>query len=207
MLNEFKNLNIREVNPVKEITNKLQSASTGFMRILDLASKDLKNKFEPFIIFEDDIKTFRTFPDSIDVPNDADMLYIGVSQNGQKPEGKHFGYNNVQYKDVNDDIVKVYNMLSMHGLMICSIRGMLTIQKAMMEAYYSNKICDRYVAQLQPYINAYALKYPLVYQWKDLGGKEYETKVNHESFNKKGHNKVPSANDINKTNVSVITFC
>ena len=59
MFNEFKDYNIKEINPVLTSTgiSKEQSGSTGFSRMLDRAITDQKSdKFIPFILFEDDAK-------------------------------------------------------------------------------------------------------------------------------------------------------
>ena len=167
MLNEFKDYNLTEVNPLIDSKNK--SGSSGFLRILDIASKNQEptKPFQPFCIFEDDVKKYREFPEVLDVPDDADILYIGLSRWGM-------GYNNIAgenivcYTNVNKDIIRIYNMLSCHGMIICSIRGMLIIQKCMMEAYFKDIIWDMFTAQVQPYYNAYALKIPLVYQCAEM---------------------------------------
>ena len=49
-------------------------------------------------------------------------------------------------------------MLAFHGTIVCSTRGLLTMQKCMFESYYQNKIYDLYTALIQPYLNVYALK-------------------------------------------------
>ena len=36
----------------------------------------------------------------------------------------------VCFKNINEDIIRVYNMLSTHGMIICSVRG-LTLQKCL----------------------------------------------------------------------------
>ena len=68
-------------------------------------------------------------------------------------------------------------MLSLHGILVCSIRGLLSLQKCFMESYFTNKAWDIFIAQIQPYLNVYALKIPLVYQYLKLGGEEKSTKI------------------------------
>ena len=69
-------------------------------------------------------------------------------------------------------------MYSLHGVMVCSVRGMLILQKCFSEGYYKDVISDKYTAIIQAFYNVYGLKKPLVYQRKDLGGWEEYTKVN-----------------------------
>ena len=198
MIEEFKKYDLTEVNPVIDCKNK--SGAVGFSRILDLAcsNQERDKPFQPFVILEDDVKKYREFPKTIEIPNDTDILYIGLSL---------FGMNNtsfcenVCYKNINEDIIQVYNMLSLHGIIICSARGVLAIQKCMLEGYFKNIIWDIFTAQIQPFYNVYALKMPLVYQYAKIGGIELATKIEYT-------NKIDKNIDIswiNKNNISFIT--
>ena len=92
---------------------------------------------------------------------------------------KHFKTNKVYTETVDGfpNIMKVYNMLSTHGLIICSALGATICQKAMSDAFYKNIVWDQPIALLQPYYNVYSLKEPLVYQDGKLGGLEGGTKI------------------------------
>ena len=181
MFNEFKGYNIKEINPVLTSTgiSKEQSGSTGFSKMLDSAIKDQKSdKFTSFVLFEDDIKKYRDIPDKIDIPDDADLLYVGLSRWGMTDEP--LGVQDaICFTNVDDfpELIKVKNMLSTHGFIVCSIRGLLTLQKCLFEDYYKNRGYDMVLACIQPYINAYALRNPLVYQYAQIGGQEIATKI------------------------------
>ena len=183
-LNEFKGYDVTEVHPVIDIP-RYQSGSSGFSRMLDLGARnqDRTKPFQPFAIFEDDVKHFRDFPSGIDIPDDADILYIGVSLYGSSKYSTGAFYDppvlpyTILYDDIDDHLIKVYNMCSTHGLIVCSAGGLLAIQKCMMESYFLNIGWDIHLSQIQPYYNVYALKHPLVYQYEPLGGYEMETKV------------------------------
>jgi hypothetical protein len=83
MLNEFKEYDITEVNPLTD-PSKHKSGATGFSRILDIATsnQDRCKPFQPFAIFEDDVKKYRDFPQTLEVPANTDILYIGLSSCG-----------------------------------------------------------------------------------------------------------------------------
>ena len=202
MLEEFKDHLLIEVNPVTNI-HKHQSAPTGFSRILDMVciDQDRNKPFKPFIILEDDTKKYRKFPSNIDIPDDTDILYIGLSKWGLK-NTKNGHPNSVCFKNINANIIRIYNMLSLHGIMICSLRGLLTIQKCMLEGYFKNIVWDVFTANIQPYLNVYALKNPLVYQYKLLGGEQTSTLIN---YIDKDDKNIPY-DWINKTNVSIVTM-
>ena len=199
MLNEFANYNLTEVNPIADI-GKCKSGASGFSKILDLAcQKQHRNMpFQPFVIFEDDVKKHREFPLNIDIPDDTDILYIGLSRCGMN---NRTAKNDVRFINVNEDVIRIYNMLSLHGIIICSVRGLLMIQKCMLEGYYKNTIWDIYTAQIQPYLNVYALKNPLVYQYEKIGGVEEHKKLTYINMENR---EMPSA-WINKTNDSIVT--
>ena len=93
-------------------------------------------------------------------------------------------------------------MLSSHSIIICSLRGMLTLQKCLLEDFYKSQGWDRSICHIQPYLNVYAFKKPLVYQYGKIGGEELYTKINVEKLNKKS---LPE-NWKNKTNLSIITL-
>lgn len=83
MINEFKKFKLVEVNPVMNI-GKIKSTTTGFSRIFDQAciNQDKNKPFQPFAIFEDDVKKTDEFPLEIEIPNDTDILYVGLSAYG-----------------------------------------------------------------------------------------------------------------------------
>jgi len=203
MLNEFKDYDITEVNPVID-PSKHKSGATGFSRILDLATlnQDRNQPFQPFAMFEDDVKKYRDFPKTLEIPDDTDLLYIGLSTCGMNHD--HWT-NTVCFTNVesHSEVLRTYNMLALHGTIICSPRGLLAIQKCMFESYFKDKEWDIFLAQIQPFYNVYALKKPLVYQWGEIGGQEGPTKIEYPEEIKKEQNIDPSW--INKTHVSVVT--
>jgi hypothetical protein len=198
-LKEFADLNVTEVNPVMGI-DRILSGVTGFSRMLDLAihHQDRTKPFQPFMILEDDVKKYREFPESIEIPDDADFLYVGLSYYGMSNFSHCY---DVFYKNVDSNTVRVFNMLSIHGLIICSIRGLVSFQKCMLESYYKNEASDITVTHFQPYINAYALRVPLVYQLGDIGGQEAPTKIEFQSPDRAN---IPE-HWINTTNISFLT--
>ena len=202
IMNEFQNFKLVKVKG-GDNGGKYISGATGFSRILDLAciTQEKDAPFEPFAIFEDDVKKNREFPSTIEIPDDADILYIGSSVWGMT-FGTQSHIFSVCFKNVNKDIIRVYNMLSTHGIIICSMRGLLAMQKCILEDLFKNRGYDISIAQMQPHINAYALKNPLVYQYGKIGGQEKSTLTNG-YFNKKDR-PIPKM-WVNTRNISVVT--
>jgi hypothetical protein len=203
MINEFKDYDIKEVLPILNI-GVFRSMCIGVMRILDigLRNQDRTKPFQPFVLFEDDVKKYREFPQYLDVPDHTDILYIGLSIWGMSKDISDSGiHNRIYYNDYDDNLIRIFNMLSAHAILICSSAGALAIQKATMEAYFKNTVHDINIAYLQPYYNVYALKIPLVYQWEKLKGQEVPTKITYKSFDKHDF----SEKNINKTNISILS--
>ena len=199
MIKEFKNYDITEVNPILNI-KKNRSGATGFSKMIDLGlrNQDKTKPFQPFVLFEDDVSKYREFPKYIEILNNTDILYIGLSIYGMN---KIKWCNNIYYSEINEDLIRIYNMLTLHGIIICSASGALAIQKCMMEAFFKDKIWDIFTAQIQPYYKVYALKEPLVYQDSEIGGQEKYTKISIKDCSKKDI----TNNNINTSNISIIT--
>ena len=73
----------------------------------------LKELDPPFIILEDDATPSNFIPE-IEVPDDADAVYLGVSSWGRM-NGHSGPY--VQYDEVDNGLLKVYNMLGTHAIL------------------------------------------------------------------------------------------
>jgi len=206
--NEFHDYNLIQINNTVfgENIPKNKSGAVGFSKMIDTACKnqDINKPFEPFIMLEDDVKKYREFPEIIEIPDNTDILYVGLSTWGMKT-GFCGENDSICYDNINDNIIRIYNMLSTHGIMICSISGLLAIQRCMSEAYFKEIIpWDIYTSQIQPYYNTYALKNPLVYQYGKFGPYELYTKINLNNINS---DKKIDPTWINKTHFAAISSC
>lgn len=67
----------------------------------------------PFIIIEDDCALNRKFKNEVDIPDNVDALYMGISHWGRYMS--HSGPY-VHTTKVNNEIVRVYNMLATHAI-------------------------------------------------------------------------------------------
>jgi len=201
MMEEFKEYNLTEVNPILNISRN-KSGATGFSKILDIGLRNQNRTlpFQPFVMYEDDSSKYREFPEYIEVPDDTDLLYIGLSKGSMNDTNDQVG---CYYKHINNDIIRIYNMLAMHGIIVCSASGALAIQKSLLEDYYKNMPWDISLAYIQFYYNVYALKDPLVYQDGKYGGCEGSTKF---SITSSLDSPLPTEY-INTTNDSIITCC
>lgn len=193
MSKEFEDCNIKPVYAPRG--GKHYSMSIGFSRILDLAAhKD----FEPFTIFENDIKKTNTFTQDLIVPPDADLVYVGISTWGMANSNIYSGQELLYFENYDENYIKIQNMVSMHGIMICSIRGLLAYQRAMMESLYEDIPTDIVMAHIQPFLNVYALRKPIVYQCELVGGIESATNIEIENV----ENNIITPENINITHLT-----
>lgn len=175
ILDEFKEYSPIEVNPVSGISRNM-SGATGFARMIDkgLRDQDPTKPFQPFVMLEDDATKYRDFPKHIDIPLDADIVYLGLHSWGYSAEEP---INIVYSEHVDDDLMRVKNLLALHAVLVCSPAGASVIQRSMVESFYRDKPWDIPITHAQPFYNVYALKVPLVYQDGKYGGKQSVTKI------------------------------
>lgn len=171
----MKDYKLFEVNPVLNISRN-RSCASGFLKMIDKAiqDQDREKPFEPFVMLEDDIGVFSLIPNELKIPKDTDLFYLGNSQTGI-----NYYYDNrhpFEYKMLDDGLIKINNMSSMHSIMVCSVRGMSILQKCIQEDYMRNEIQDQTIPRVQKYINVYGLQTPIFYQKRELGGAEYMTR-------------------------------
>ena len=121
----------------------------------------------PFILFEDDcqIKNFRSV---IEVPSDADAVYLGVSSWGRM-NGHSGPY--VQYEKINDDLYRTYNMLSGHSILYLTEEYVSMCKRVCEHAAYKIEgYQDIGFAEIQRWFNVYTFDQPFFYQTSGYHG-------------------------------------
>jgi hypothetical protein len=119
----------------------------------------------PFIIFEDDCRV-KDFKPVIDIPDDADAVYLGISSWGRM--NGHSGPF-VQYEKVDDNLLRVYNMLGAHSILYLSMGYASLCSKISMQAFNTVEHQDIGFAEVQRYYNVYAFDNPFFYQTSSNG--------------------------------------
>jgi hypothetical protein len=202
MVQEFSDYKLTEINTITGIEKK-KSGAIGFLRMIDagLSGQDPNKPFRPFIMYEDDCSKYRQYPEYIELPDNSDICYIGLSTYSITT-----GNNVVTHtflNQINNDVVRIYNMLATHGILVTSAAGASAMQKSLIDAYYMNDIVawDIPIASIQSYYNVYALKTPLVFQDSKYGGFEDATRF---CITSTVDSPLPH-NFINKDNLSSLT--
>ena len=119
----------------------------------------------PFILFEDDC-SIKNFKPIIEVPDDADAVYLGISSWGRM--NSHSGPF-VQYEDLGGGLLRIYNMLSAHAILYLNQEYVSLCSKISEQAYDIADHQDIGFAEIQRYYNVYAFDDPLFYQTSSNG--------------------------------------
>jgi hypothetical protein len=125
----------------------------------------LKNLKPPFIIIEDDCALNRDIINQIEIPDNADALYLGISH-----WGRYLNHSGpyVHVTKINNEIVRVHNMLATHAILYLT-QSYVDICKriAYHYGYEVEGHLDIGFAEVHKYYNVYSLDTPLFrqYEW------------------------------------------
>lgn len=119
----------------------------------------------PFIILEDDCALNKDFIDEIEIPDDADALYLGISH-----WGRYLNHSGpyVHYKSVNGEVVRVYNMLATHAILYLSQEYVDICKRISYHyGYEVESHLDIGFAEIHKLYNVYSFDEPLFrqYEW------------------------------------------
>jgi hypothetical protein len=115
---------------------------------------------KPFIVLEDDIVEY-SFRERIDVPEDADAYYLGVSIWGLvSGNGKRV----ISLEPHEEDVYRIYNMLSAHAILYLNLDYVRFLFKSIDFFIKIETNQDKGRAESMKYWNIYAGKKPLFAQ-------------------------------------------
>lgn len=139
----------------------------------------------PFIILEDDCSLNKEVPEVIDVPDNADSLYLGISH-----WGRYLNHSGpyVHTTKVDDEVVRVHNMLATHAILYLSEQYVDICKR--ISHHYGYEVenhLDIGFAEVQRFYNVYCLDEPLFrqYEWSAVtAGKISENSLDKQTSNK-----------------------
>jgi hypothetical protein len=136
----------------------------------------------PFILFEDDafLLDSNWKYDTIDVPDDADAVYLGTSTWGRMNghNGEYIQYDKV---DGYPELVRVYNILATHAILYISKEYTDMCKRV---GYHTGYVIENYndvgFAEIQRYFNVYAFDTPIFAQSSNIiGTNKSISSINH----------------------------
>lgn len=129
--------------------------------------KDLiKNKNYPALVLEDDLKVYE-FRKNIEVPDDADAMYLGFSRYGWNHNQDEPFPRSLKITELHDDYHRVYNMLSRHAIIHFNPeydKACVDIMERFIKDPETYKAGDVSISSLHPQFKVYSLNVPIFYQ-------------------------------------------
>jgi hypothetical protein len=147
--------------------------------------KILETATAPFIILEDDCSLNREVPKTIELPDNTDALYLGISH-----WGRYLNHSGpyVHYEKINDQLVRVYNMLATHAIMYLSDEYVSICKRI---SYYFGYQIENHLdigfAEIHKFYNILSFDQPLFrqYEWSAVTtGKLSEVSIDKSSSEK-----------------------
>ena len=157
-MNTIKAMILRRFNAIKHEACRIIGCARSHYSILSTAKP-------PFIILEDDCALNKEFVPEIDLPEDADCLYLGISH-----WGRYMNHSGpfVHTKKISDDFVRVYNMLATHAIAYFSKEYVDICRRvAYHYGYEIENHLDIGFAEIHKLYNVYSYDEPLFrqYEW------------------------------------------
>lgn len=91
----------------------------------------------PFILLEDDAALMQPLPEYFDIPEEADLVYLG---------GSNYNLLGIKLEEYNKDFYRVYNMLSFHAVLFPNRNFVEKVIKLLEKAINEKKFNDITIA-------------------------------------------------------------
>lgn len=166
ILNELGIKNVRRISATRHNIGQAGTARSMLEAIETAINPVVSPLGAPFVVLEDDIEVKRWDP-IIEVPENADALYLGISGWGRM--NGHSGPF-VQSDSIGGGLVQVYNMLGGHAIMYFRDRYIDLVRRVCLHAGYDiEDHPDIGFAEIQRWHNVYAFDDPYFYQTSSGG--------------------------------------
>jgi hypothetical protein len=124
----------------------------------------LKTYSPKCLVLEDDVQLTSNQINIVEVPDNADALYLGLSDHGHVPNW-HLGVKHkAEFQYINDNLVRVNNMCGTHSIVYLTDRYWQVVKTATEHSIKNNLAFDLTFASIHRYFNIYGLKKPMFYQ-------------------------------------------
>jgi GR25 family glycosyltransferase involved in LPS biosynthesis len=155
MLTELGFKNIIKFEAQRHPNGKVAGCADSHAQIFEM------NPETPFIILEDDCFLNTDFVAEINVPDDADALYLGVSYWSRYCNiSGHY----LHAKQKDDNMYQVYNMLATHAILYINKEYISNCKRIARWSANKNQHLDIGFAENHKFYNVYSFDKPLFYQ-------------------------------------------
>lgn len=120
----------------------------------------------PFLMFDDDAVPTDDFCSELEVPDDFDAVYVGISRYGRRHSDGCCAIDLVEANYISDSMAKINSMLSSHAILYAGINKpyVKTIRSYLPDAIREKIHCDILFTTAQTDHRVYALTNPMFYQ-------------------------------------------
>lgn len=125
------------------------------------AMKCLANYPGPFLVLEDDAALMPNFSPIINVPENADAVYLGVSASGLY---NNVGKNKIDAKRHDENFYRIYNMLAAHAILYLNSDYVKFLEKEILKQVIAKDRQDKARARTLRLWNVYSLDVPAFFQ-------------------------------------------
>lgn len=139
--------------------------------------KILSSIKSPAIILEDDC-VIKNNTSTIEVPDDADAIYLGLSQWGYKNDtSKPKNFDFIKHKSM-QGIYKINSMLATHAILYLTNEYINACTRVAKYSADNGVHVDQGFARIQRYYNVYALANPIFYQQSNKAATNFKLSNN-----------------------------
>ena len=152
-----------------------KSSTEKYPYCLNNATIEIFSKYKPpFLLLEDDIEVTHTIPEILEIPDNTDAFYLGLSSGGGHIKNNHDDGDS-KFEYVNNNLFKVKNMLAAHAILYITPKYILTVRNMLITKpnYYNDVI----ISQIQNKFNIYCHDESYFYQSIHYDGHENATKI------------------------------
>lgn len=156
-------MNLLRVHDFESVSH-FKSGTEKYPTCLTLANIDILKRNlddEPVLILEDDIEITH-LPDTIEVDDAVDALYLGLSIHGGHPRFNTNIDMGVDVYNIGDGISKVYNMLGAHAIVYISKRYKSAVVDILEKTIGQHM--DVCISRIQKLFNVLCLNNPVFFQ-------------------------------------------
>jgi len=166
MEENLKKLGFKNIIRVSAFKDPIGKRGCAYSHALALEEVD-----SPFIVLEDDCLPLN-FVDEIEIPDEADAVYLGISSWGRM--NSHSGPC-VQWEEVPGypELLRIYNMLSAHAILYINPDYIDLCKRIAYHGYLISDHHDIGFADIQKYYDVYAFDEPMFYQTSSNGTEEH----------------------------------
>ena len=117
LLNEFDSIGIENHERIAGTVNENRVLGCG-ISMHKAVSSALKSL--PSLVVEDDVKRTESYTNIIEVPDETDAVYLGISHWGMSVGGEFSTLNGTTRKPYNEDFLRISDMCSLHAVLYIS---------------------------------------------------------------------------------------